>query len=524
MKIVTVSQASEMDKIAIEDYSIPEAILMENAAAAACKVIKDKYTIEDNNFIILCGTGNNGGDGLALARLLYSEGGAPLVLLHGDESRLFGTARENYKILQNFPIEILAQFSLETLSRELEETDIIIDALLGTGLSREITGSLKEIVNVVNSSAKPIFSLDIPTGINGNTGQVMGAALKAQATAVFGALKPGNLLYPGFSFNGELYLSRISFPPEIYDSDSFQTKLDDCPPLPPRDDGGYKKTFGDILTISGASTYYGAPVFAASAVLKSGGGYSRLAAPQSMIPVLAAKFPEAVFIPMDETDHFSIALSNFTQLTEEAERSDAVIIGPGLSLNHETAQLICEFVQSCKKCVIIDGDGLSAIAGKPELVSHRQTPAILTPHLGEMSRLSAYSVAEINKNPISILRDCSEKYNSIIVLKGAHSLIGLPDGSVFINTSGNSGLGTAGSGDILTGIIAAFYGLGLGVTESVRCGVFIHGAAGDLAAEALGKDGMTASDILKFLPMTIKRYREEYDLFISSYKKIIHTV
>ncbi|MDA3811418.1 MAG: NAD(P)H-hydrate dehydratase [Spirochaetaceae bacterium] len=524
MKIVTVSQASEMDRIAIEDFCIPEAILMENAAAAACKVIKDKYTIEDNNFILLCGTGNNGGDGLALARLLYSEGGAPLVLLFGSQSDLSGTAYANFKMLENFPIEIIEQFSHDRLIKELKETDIIIDALLGTGLNREITGNLKEIINTMNSSDRLIFSLDIPTGINGNTGQIMGVAVKADSTTSFGALKPGNLLYPGFMNNGELYLSRISFPPEIYDSDNLKMALSDCLPLPPRDETGHKKSFGNILTISGSGTYYGAPAFAASAVLKCGGGFSRLAAPRSMIPYLAAKLPESVFVPMDETEQLSIAYSNLSLLIEEAEKSDAIIIGPGLSLNNETTQLICEFIIGTDQFLIIDGDGLSAIAGKPELLSQRNIPAVLTPHLGEMSRLCAYSVSEISKNPINILKDCSKRYNSVIVLKGAHSLIGFPDGTVYVNMSGNSGLATAGSGDILTGIIAAFYGLGLSETECVINGVFIHGTAGDLTAEKLGKDGMTASDILKMLPHTMKEYRENYDFFIKKYRDIIHRI
>ena len=513
-----------MDRTAMEDYSISEVLLMENAASATCNVIKEKYTIEGKNFLILCGTGNNGGDGLALARLLYSEGGAPLVLLNGQPDNLKETALYNYNILKNFPFEIISRFSLEILFKEIEETDIIVDAMLGTGISREITGKLKEIIKTVNDCTKPVISLDIPTGINGDTGQVLGAAVSSEVTISFGALKPGNILYPGYAENGELCLSRISLPPEIYNSDDFLTELNICPPLPPRDEAGYKKTFGDILTISGAATYYGAPVFSASAVLKSGSGYSRLAAPASMIPFLAAKLPEAVFLPMNETVEKSIALSNLSELLRTGGNSDGVIIGPGLSLNMETSQLICDFVRLYKKFIIIDGDGLSAIAGKPQLISHREIPAVLTPHFGEMSRLMALSVEKIKKDPLKVLRECCVKYRSIVVLKGAHSLIGLPDGHVYINTSGNSGLGTAGSGDILTGIIAAFFGLGLSVHESVKCGVFIHGAAGDLASEKYGKDGITASNILDFLPFAIKKYRENYKAFVSTYIDIIHIV
>lgn len=524
MKIVTVSQASAMDRTAIEDYAIPGMILMENAANAACRIIREKITIEGNNFVLLCGTGNNGGDGLALARLIYSEGGAPLVLLNGSPEKLMGSSMENYRILQNYPIEIIHLFTKERLEKELSETDYIIDALLGTGLNREISGDLKGFIKTLNESEKMIFSIDIPTGINGNTGQIMGSAVEASHTISFGALKPGNILYPGYTHNGGLHLSRISFPPEIYDSEEFNVELNLCPPLPPRDEMGHKTTFGDILTISGSGSYYGAPFFAASAALKCGGGFSRLATPASMVPVLAASLPGSVFLPMQETFEKSLALANLEKLKREAVKSDAVIIGPGLSLNKETARVISDFIQWYEGSLIIDGDAISAIAGRPELLSHKKEYPLLTPHLGEMSRLCGISIEEIKENPISILRNCTERYQAIIVMKGAHSMIGYPNGNVFINMSGNSGMGTAGSGDILTGIIGAFAGLGMALPDAVNSAVFIHGVAGDLTAEEMGKDGMTAEDILKKLPFAVKTYRENYKQLIEQYEKLIQVV
>jgi len=513
-----------MDRTAIEEYAIPEMILMENAANAACRIIREKVPIEENNFLLLCGPGNNGGDGLALARLLYSEGGAPLVMLNYSAENLKGSALENYRILQNYPIEIVQNYSKERLEKELGDTDIIIDALLGTGLSRNIFGSLMDFIKIVNSQNKPVFSIDIPTGINGDTGRVMGIAVQATHTISFGALKPGNILYPGFRFNGGLHLSRISFPPEIYDSEKFTLELNICPPLPPRDVMGHKKTFGDILTISGAGSYYGAPLFAASAVLKCGGGFCRLATPKSLVPVLAAKLSEAVYLPLDETEEKSPAISNFSRLLSEANKSDGVIIGPGLSQDEETAELITDFITSFEGFCIIDGDAISAIAGSPELIAEKTIMPVLTPHMGEMSRLCGKTINEIAEDPIRALRNCSEIYNSIIILKGAHSQIGIPDGTVLINTSGNSGMGTAGSGDILTGIIGAFYGLGLSGLDAVKSAVFIHGVAGDLAAEKLGKDSITASDILDFLAPAVKTYRESYDGLINKYRKIIHEI
>jgi len=524
MKLASVLQAAQMDKSATEEYSIPELILMENAAVASCSVIKNGFSIEGNNFLILCGIGNNGGDGLALARLLYSEGGAPLVLLNGSADQLTNCALQNYSILKNLPIEIIDNFKIETLNKEISQTDIIIDALLGTGLNRDITGFLKDVINTSNASRKPIISIDIPTGINGNTGQIMGSAFLSQRTITFGSLKIGNLLYPGYKNGGELYLSRISLPPEIYESDSINMEISICKPLPERNSAGHKGTFGDILTIAGSRAYLGAPSFAASAVLKSGAGYSRLAIPVSLIPVLSSTNRETVFLPLAETPEGTIDKSNLSVLLKAGEKSDGIIIGPGLSLNIDTAQLIRDFVKSYNKFLLIDGDGISAIAGNEELISRRKLPAVLTPHMGEMSRLCGYSIKEIKNNPVQILKNCALKYNSIIVLKGAHSLIGFPDGKVLLNLTGNSGMGTAGSGDILTGVIAAFSAMGMSVSDAVINGVFVHGAAGDFAAEILGKDGITASDILNKIPLTVKKYRENYNDFILSYTNSIKIV
>lgn len=513
-----------MDSKAGGEYALPQILLMENAASAACRVIRQNLIIEETNFLVLCGSGNNGGDGLALARLLYSAGGAPLVLMTSSPEKLTGPALENYGILKNYPIEIIIQFNEERLRKELEETDVVIDALLGTGLSREIGGSLARYIELINESGKEVFSMDIPTGINGDTGQVMGTAVKASHTISFGALKPGNILYPGFGFNGDVTLSRISLPPEIYDSEEFTIEINDYPPLPVREETGHKKSFGNILTISGARNYYGAPLFAAAGVLKSGGGFTRLASPESLIPHLAARLPEAVFLPMEETEQGSISPSNLTILLREADKSDGVVIGPGMSLNSRTAELICNFIRTYKGFAVIDGDALSAVAGKYHLFENRGGASVLTPHAGEMARLCATTVEDVLKDPVKTVRRCASGYGALTILKGPHSLIGFPDGRVVINTSGNSGLGTAGSGDILTGMIAGFFSAGLEEEDAVKTALFLHGMAGDLAAETLGKDSLTATDILDAVPQAVKRYRENRGTATEAYRGLIREI
>jgi NAD(P)H-hydrate epimerase len=245
-------------------------------------------------------------------------------------------------------------------------------------------------------------------------------------------------------------------------------------------------------------------------MLKAGGGYSRLAIPHSVAPVAATLGSEIVFVPLDETPAGSLALRNAERLLELGERVDLVVAGPGLSLHEETQELVRALVERIEKPLLLDGDGLTAVAARTEMIRVRSHPTILTPHAGEMSRIAAVPKDQVERDPIGTLQQVSRDLRAVVVLKGAHSLIGLPDERVFINTSGNSGMASAGSGDVLTGTIAAMYGLGLSIEDAVKTGVFVHGVAGDLAAREKGEDGTTARDVLEHLPPATRRYREDY--------------
>jgi len=270
-------------------------------------------------------------------------------------------------------------------------------------------------------------------------------------------------------------------------------------------------SYGKALFIAGSSNYLGAPYFSALSFLKAGGGLSYLAAPRSISPFLANKGSEVVFVPQEETHSGSIALRNEDELLELSEKVDMVIMGPGLSLNEETQKLVRRLTKEIKRPLLIDGDGITAIAQDTQIVKERENVTILTPHLGEMAKVTGIKIEKINKNKMEVLRKTTGELKAIIVLKGAHSLIGYPDGKVYVNMSGNPGMATAGSGDVLTGTIAAMFGLGLSIEEAVRMGVFIHGFSGDLAAKDKGEDGITAQDILDYLPLAVKHYREEFD-------------
>ena len=508
MKISKVSEMRALDRTAIEQFGIAEELLMENAGQAVYFVILNEFGISGRTFVVFCGTGNNGGDGLVVARKIHSNGGAVKVFILGDPAKFKGVAKLNLDIVSRLPIEIQQVQSLEMIRADVAHCDAIVDAIFGTGLMRDVGGLYREAIDLINRSGRPVFSVDIPSGVSGDTGQVMGIAVKADYTVTFGLPKVGNMLFPGYELGGKLYVSHISFPPSMYDADSLKVEINHPPQLSPRAQAGHKGDFGQVLFIAGAASYFGAPYFSALSFLKAGGGYSRLAAPASITPFIATKGSEIVFIPQRETQAGSIALQNKRALLEVVERMDMVVLGPGLSLDEETQQLARELAQEIDRPLLIDGDGITALCKDLQIIKERRAETILTPHLGEMSRITRINVRDIDVNKIEVLQQTARELDAIVVLKGAHSLIGYPDERVFINMSGNSGMATAGSGDVLTGTIAATFGLGLSVPDAVRKGVFIHGLSGDLAALDKGEDGMTAQDILDHLPLAVKADRE----------------
>ncbi len=398
-------------------------------------------------------------------------------------ARFKGAAKVNFDIVSRLPIEVRRLESVETVESDVAHCDAIVDAILGTGITRNVEGLYRDVIECINRSGKTVFSVDIPSGVHGDTGQVMGAAVRADYTVTFGLPKIGNMLFPGCDLGGRLYVSHISFPPSMTAADSLKVEINRPLQLPPRRKDAHKGDFGQVLFIAGAAGYFGAPYFAALSFLKAGGGYSRLAAPRSITPFLANKGSEIVFLPQKETDAGSIALGSKQAILALSRRMDMVVLGPGLSLEAETQQLARELAAEIEEPLLIDGDGITALCGDLQLIKNRRAETILTPHLGEMARITGLDVGEIDINKVDVLQRTARELNAMIVLKGAHSLIGYPDESVFINMSGNSGMATAGSGDVLTGTIAAMFGLGLPLQKAVRQGVFVHGLAGDLAAE-----------------------------------------
>jgi NAD(P)H-hydrate epimerase len=511
MKVSHVSEMRALDARAIEQFGIMEELLMENAGEAVYFVLLKKIGITGKRVVVLCGGGNNGGDGFVVARKIHSVGGDVKVFILGDPSKYKGAAKINRDIINRLPVEVDKIESAESIKQDLTHCDAIVDAIFGTGLTREVGGLYRDVIERVNESKKTVVSADIPSGVQGDTGQVLGVAVNADYTISFGLPKIGNMLYPGYDLCGRQYVTHISFPPSMVDIDALKVEVNHPPDIPPRSKEGHKGTFGDALFVAGASSYFGAPYFSALSFMKAGGGYARLAAPQSITPFIANAGREIVFVPQKETASGSISLDNLDALLELARNVDMVVLGPGLSLDQDTQKLTIELARHIEKPLLVDGDGITALCQDLKIIKGRKAETILTPHLGEMSRVTNLNVPDIGTNKIETIQRAAKDLNATIVLKGPHSLIGYPDERVFINLTGNPGMATAGSGDVLTGTIAGMFGLGLPLAEAVRTGVFVHGLSGDLAAGAKGEDGITAQDILNFLPFAMKEMREGLD-------------
>jgi len=524
MKVSTVEDMRNLDRGAIEEFKIPDRILMENAGQAVYCVIHNELGIKGKSFLIFCGIGNNGGDGFVVARKLHSNGGLVTVFLLGDSEKLTECAKENFDTISTLPIQIERLSSVEQIRFSLLHCDAVVDAIFGTGLIRDVGGIYREVIESINESQTAVFSVDIPSGVNGDTGRIMGCAIKADYTVTFGLPKLGNLLYPGFDLCGKLYLTHISFPPSLYKTDSIKVETNDPLPIPQRGEDTHKGDYGKALFIAGSSNYLGAPYFSALSFLKAGGGLSYLASPESITNFLATKGSEIVFVPQKETDRGSLSLDAKDELLEFSDRVDMVVLGPGLSLHEETQELVRALAPGIKKPLIIDGDGITAISKDIDIIKKRKEVTILTPHLGEMSRITKTDIGAIQENKIPLLFKICKELNATIILKGAHTLIGFPDERIFINMSGNPGMATAGSGDVLVGTIAAMSGLGFSVEESPGMGVFIHGLAGDLAMRDIGEDGIIAGDIMNYLPEALRYCRENLEDISKNIYESIYTV
>ncbi len=513
MRLLTAEEISRVDGETIKTLGIPGIVLMENAARSVCKAIYNE--MKGNSVVVICGTGNNGGDGLATARNLYNMGYNVEVVLARDIKSLKGNARINAEALSRLPVAIHVVTETERLVEVyslLKDADFIVDALFGTGLNKPIKGFYRELVELVNKANRPIVSVDIPSGIFSDTGELSGSHITANVTVTFGYPKIAHVMAPACYHMGKVYVADICIPEDIPFSlglSRYILTLDDVAfTYPIRETMSHKYTYGYLCTIGGSTGKTGAPSMTAMAALRAGVGLSTVVVPKALNDIMEIKLTEVMSIPVGSSNrgYFDTTVSKDVIDTIENGKFSAVALGPGLGTNEETVKFVRDVVSKTTKPLILDADGINAIAGDPKLLKGRK--AIITPHIGEFSRLTGLKSAEILKEPFKIAGNFAVDYDTVVVLKSGRTIVAMPDGKVYVNVIGNPGMATAGTGDVLTGIIGALLAMGIDRENAAKFGVFLHSLSGDIAAEKFSQEGMKAWDLIDLLPEAIKKIKK----------------
>ena len=503
--IVPVENMREADQYCIEKLQVPGIILMEAAARSVVDKLVEQCRKEDK-ILVICGTGNNGGDGFAIARMLKIKGYAVRVFLAGSAWMLSGDAKTNFDMLSSYQISVLTQEQALALEGIINQSDWVVDAMFGTGLDREVSGLYDQIIKYVNKvhdrGNLKVMAVDIPSGIAGNSGQIMGCAIEADETVTFCRLKPGLVLFPGKDYAGKVTVTDIGIPdtvPSLKDAYQFMLDPEDVKQLiPQRVSRSHKGLYGQLLSVSGSRSMPGAALLSAKSAYKMGTGLVNVAIPKETAMVVLTGLPEAVTTPYSEGD--------WEWIEQKVRMATAVLVGPGLSQEPYVEELLYKLFAIVPKEVpmVLDADALNWIAkekGLADLIRARKGNTILTPHLGEASRLLKWSVPEIMQHPVEAVTAIRDQYESVAVLKDAMTLVCAPDGKIFYNNTGNNGMSTAGSGDVLAGMIAGLCAQGFEVFKAAYAGVYLHGAAGDRARDIYGTHGMTASNIAEQIHM-----------------------
>ncbi|MHB9094043.1 MAG: NAD(P)H-hydrate dehydratase [Eubacteriales bacterium] len=514
MYLLTAEEMQKLDRTAINGLGIPGVVLMENAGL---QVVEEIHGIIGNpkgkTVTIFAGKGNNGGDGFVIARHLLNAGAEVKVLLFADITEVAGDAKVNLNILQSMGHKVYPianPNSLNIVKLAMVYTDLIVDAVYGTGFRGTVPDHVGNIVEIINASGKPVVAVDIPSGLEANTGKIHGPCVKAACTVTFAYAKIGLLIQEGPEHVGRLVVADISIPPDLIRSQAVKRFL--ITPeivrkiMPARRPDGHKGTYGRVLVVGGSEGLSGAVAMASSAALKAGAGLVTLAVPASLHDLMEVKLTEVMTKPLPETEGVSISVNALPAVQDLLDSADVLALGPGMSTNTETVEFVRQLVAGLSKPAVIDADGLNALVGAEELTGKCQAPLILTPHPGEMARLMGIKTQEVQNNRIEIALESSKKWNAVVVLKGAHTVVSSPDGSLYVNPTGNPGMASGGTGDVLTGIIAGLLGQGLAPLEAAVAGVYFHGLAGDLAALEKGMLSLVAGDLLDFLPQATKNF------------------
>lgn len=512
MKLISSKQMKGMDEKAINEYSIPGIILMENAGIKTLEVIKNiKNELKNLKVIILIGKGNNGGDGLVIARhLINSEAVVDVFLLEKLE-QLTKDTTANFNILTKMKANIFPLIEEKDIKRLIEsmmDVDVIVDAIYGIGFKGSLNDFENDIVEMVNKNRASIVSVDMPSGVEADTGKVCGNAIRADYTVTFALPKIGQILGRGSEYVGKLIIVDISIPMNLLNDKDLKINLIDQVMikkfLKKRDNDSHKGTYGHVAIIGGSVGMSGAVILASSAALRSGAGLVTAAVPESLVSVVESIALEVMTKPLFETKDKKISFKALSEIENLLKIVSVCAIGPGMGKCYDANNIIKSVVKKSNIPILIDADGINALDGNGKILKDAKVPIVITPHPGELAKLTGLTVEEIQKNRLDVAKKYALEYGVILVLKGYKTIIASDKGEIFVNTTGNPGMATAGSGDVLSGIITGFIAQGLNSLDASIVGVYIHGLVGDLVAQREGQRGLVASDLIEYLPDTLK--------------------
>ena len=507
MKLASASQMQEIDARAITECKIPSMLLMEHAALSIFKQITSTFEYEGQKILIVCGPGNNGGDGFALARQLAIWTKHTVVILFlAETNKLSDDGNLYYEMCQNIGVTCVQTSDLEQIECLTKSSDIIVDAIFGTGLKRKITGIFRECILYINNSNKYIISADIPSGIEAGSGKVLGVAVKANITVTFELPKIGLYVYPGIDYAGKVEVVKIGIPEwviqqapiNIYSIDSIYVK----DKILPRATRSNKGTYGKALLIGGKRGLSGAITLSAMGCIKVGAGLVAAAVPECIHDIMEQKLTEVMTYPLP-CENGELSLDASSSLKAILPNYTVVAFGPGIGRNNSIEKLLKNVLEIQMPC-IIDADGLYALKELLPFLKERTAPTVITPHPGEMSRLVNKNIDEILENGIEIARNFALEYGITVVLKTERTIVAWPNGEIYVNTTGNPGMAKGGSGDVLTGIITGLVAQNLNITEAAVTGVYLHGRAGDIMAAKKGIYTMLPSDLYEGLECSLK--------------------
>jgi hydroxyethylthiazole kinase-like uncharacterized protein yjeF len=505
MRVVTATTMQDIDRQTIDTFGIPGLTLMENAGQSCVDAIVEEFGAQ-GYAVVIAGKGNNGGDGYVVARLLRRAGWDVHVFILAEQGQISGDAATNLSKLPWEDVTYCPQAGqLPALHMdEIARADVIVDAIFGTGLRSDVTGVYQEAIEIINASGRPVLAVDIPSGIHGTTGRVLGTAVRASITVTFAFAKLGHVLYPGAQHTSKLIVADIGIPPNVMEAAPGYDLLNDDfirPMLRRRDRQAHKGQFGHCLVIAGSTGKTGAAALSANSAMRAGSGLVTLAVAESLHAILEMKTTEVMTAPLPDSNSGHVTSSAFPAIEKLLEGKDAVALGPGLGKRPGTTALVQTIVESVSLPLVIDADGLNALAEDITILRRKKTAdIILTPHPGEMARLLGTSIPDVEAIRISVAQEFARNFGVYLILKGARTIIASPTGIAAINGSGNPGMASGGMGDVLTGIIVSLLGQHYSAWDACRIGVYLHGYAANLVADEKGEIGMSASDVQEMLP------------------------